>query len=298
MTAEGGLRMTMTNFMSLNHPLFTGGVLFPEMEKLSKMLNEESKKTNRIVDELKQEADRFHKTFIEPLISTSFESTINRLLDKKRKRVTNPKPCVKPPIRSQHSQKTISVGKAKSNTAKTACACGTTPIKKTAIRCRRSAHDQLCTGVVAQTVALIDPSFRIKKAYKHPVIRFLGKGFKYKSDKTIRRWLKGVDFALVEQIKSCALHKKDEFLRSAKENVSHEKPSKSCSRGKHDKMICRAIARTLWFYFSEMKINQVCRHDAMIFFGNTLRYQGKDTIRDWIKDIAPSHTPGRPKKAS
>lgn len=284
----------MTNCVGLSD-LIDGGIgLFPQLEKTFKVLREFS-----------QKHDKMFEAFRQPLIDFNFgETGIDFFYRREVKKEAEPEYYDESsnlflPPSCVHDRNVDSVEvETVDKKSKATCVSVAIPAKKRLVRCNRNAHNQLCMGVIAQTVTLIDSSFWLKKPYKHSFLRFLGKTLRYKSKKTIRKWLKDVDFDLAEQLRTSTPSEKKKLLDTAKKNVNHEKPSKSCGRREHDKMSCRVIAKTLWFYFPKMKISQVCRHDAMLFFGNALRYTGKDTIRGWIKDLALNNAPGRPKKTS
>lgn len=66
-----------------------------------------------------------------------------------------------------------------------------------------------------------------------------------------------------------------------------------------DKSICQAIARTLWDIKPEMRIAEMARHKAIQQYGNGRLYTGKNTLADWLREVAPEHIknkPGRPKR--
>lgn len=62
------------------------------------------------------------------------------------------------------------------------------------------------------------------------------------------------------------------------------------------RLVCRYIASQLWENDSTITIEQMKKHDAIQVYGGAKFYAGKNTVRDWLKDLAPSRTPGRPKK--
>ena len=78
-----------------------------------------------------------------------------------------------------------------------------------------------------------------------------------------------------------------------------QNPPKKLRPNQEDKIRCRAIAQTLWDIYPEMNISEMCNHRAIQVFGNGKQYEGKDTIRNWIKDLDPRPEDkriGRPKK--
>ena len=86
---------------------------------------------------------------------------------------------------------------------------------------------------------------------------------------------------------------KEEFEQSNKIEKSNEadlRPSQV------DKELCRAIASTLWGEYPDMTIKDMTIHKAIQQYGNGTLYKGRDTIRNWIKDLAPNKKSGRPKK--
>jgi hypothetical protein len=60
-----------------------------------------------------------------------------------------------------------------------------------------------------------------------------------------------------------------------------------------DKQLCQAIARTLWDQTPNMTIAAVCRHKAVLQYGNGSLYKGKDTLRNWLREVAPEAVRGR-----
>lgn len=288
---------------------FTGEVdLFPHLGSFARAVRElcQEGKAARMAREMGQKYEKMFEELRKPLINIDFGMSAFDIFlkgQKKKKDELEYYEEVQDSYSSSdnaYDRMIIAEENEKINQkAKTARLSVAAPVKKKRlVRCNRNAHNQLCMGVIAQTVAVIDSSFWLKKPYKHSFLRFLGKTLRYKSKKTIRNWLRNVDFTLAEQLRTCTPSERKKLLDAARKNVKHDKPSKSCGRREHDKMCCRVIAETLWFYFPKMKISQVCQHDAMRLFGNAFRYTGKDTIRNWIKDLAPSNAPGRPKKTS
>lgn len=67
-----------------------------------------------------------------------------------------------------------------------------------------------------------------------------------------------------------------------------------------DKQICQAIAKTLWEIYPTMTIAAMTEHRAILIHGNGKLYQGKNTLRDWLSEVAPEDVkkPGRRPKAS
>lgn len=64
-----------------------------------------------------------------------------------------------------------------------------------------------------------------------------------------------------------------------------------------DKLICQAIARTLWDIYPHMTIEDMRKHHAIQTYGNGKHYQGKNTLRDWLSEVDPRSTnekTGRP----
>src|SRR3569623_1235711 len=54
-----------------------------------------------------------------------------------------------------------------------------------------------------------------------------------------------------------------------------------------DKHACRAVAMTLWHIYPNMSIEAVIKHRGIQLFANGKQYGGKNTLRDWIKDLDP-----------
>lgn len=50
---------------------------------------------------------------------------------------------------------------------------------------------------------------------------------------------------------------------------------------------CQAIAQTLWYLNPDMKSEEIIRHHAILEFGDGKRYQGKNTLRDWVREVDP-----------
>lgn len=65
------------------------------------------------------------------------------------------------------------------------------------------------------------------------------------------------------------------------------------------KLICQAIAKTLWDTHPEMTIVAMTEHKAILEHGSGKYYPGKNTLRDWLSEIAPGDVkkPGRPKNS-
>lgn len=70
-----------------------------------------------------------------------------------------------------------------------------------------------------------------------------------------------------------------------------------------DKSICQAVAKTLWSIDPNINITKMTQHPSVLNYGGGKNYLGKNTLRDWLRDVAPEHIKnkrGRPatKKAS
>lgn len=65
-----------------------------------------------------------------------------------------------------------------------------------------------------------------------------------------------------------------------------------------DKLVCQAIARTLWDEQPKMTIAAMTEHKAILEYGGGKLYKGKNTLRDWLSEVAPpdAKKPGRPPK--
>lgn len=64
-----------------------------------------------------------------------------------------------------------------------------------------------------------------------------------------------------------------------------------------DKLVCQAIAKTLWDIYPNMNITAMSKHPAILEHGGGKLYKGKNTLRDWVRDVAPENVrnkPGRP----
>lgn len=66
-----------------------------------------------------------------------------------------------------------------------------------------------------------------------------------------------------------------------------------------DRLVCQAIARTLWDIDPQKTIADMCKHSAIQRYGNGRQYKGEHTLRDWLSEVAPPEVKGkrgRPKK--
>jgi len=66
-----------------------------------------------------------------------------------------------------------------------------------------------------------------------------------------------------------------------------------------DRISCRAIAQALWDTNPELTIEDIKNHRHIQVIGNGKQYKGRDTIRNWIKDLDPrpiDERIGRPSK--
>lgn len=65
-----------------------------------------------------------------------------------------------------------------------------------------------------------------------------------------------------------------------------------------DKLVCQAIAKTLWDIYPTMTIAAMTKHQAVLEYGGGKLYKGKNTLRDWFSEVAPEDVkkPGRPEK--
>ena len=61
------------------------------------------------------------------------------------------------------------------------------------------------------------------------------------------------------------------------------------------RLICRHIASQLWDMDASITIEQMKMHDAIQIYGGAKFYSGRNTVRDWLKDLAPNRNPGRPR---
>lgn len=71
----------------------------------------------------------------------------------------------------------------------------------------------------------------------------------------------------------------------------------TCRPSQIDKLVCQAIARTLWDEHPTMTIAAMTQHKAIQEYGGGKLYSGKNTLRDWLREVAPDDVkkPGRPK---
>ena len=66
-----------------------------------------------------------------------------------------------------------------------------------------------------------------------------------------------------------------------------------------DKATCQAIARRIWSQHPDMTIADMTKRHEIRIEGNGQSYPGKDTVRNWLKVVAPApvrNRRGRPKK--
>lgn len=67
-----------------------------------------------------------------------------------------------------------------------------------------------------------------------------------------------------------------------------------------DKLVCQAIAKTLWDVFPTMTITAMSHHPAVLEYGGGKLYPGKNTLLGWVREVAPKNVrnkPGRPKNS-
>lgn len=83
----------------------------------------------------------------------------------------------------------------------------------------------------------------------------------------------------------------DDYERAAEVEPQTLRPSQI------DKLVCQAIARTLWDEHPQMTIAAMTEHKAIQEYGGGKLYTGKNTLRDWLSEVAPeaNKKPGRPK---
>ncbi len=68
-----------------------------------------------------------------------------------------------------------------------------------------------------------------------------------------------------------------------------------------DKLICQAVAKTLWEIYPKMTIADMCKNGCVQRYGQGKLYPGVHTLRNWLSEVAPTQVkgkPGRPKKKS
>lgn len=120
------------------------------------------------------------------------------------------------------------------------------------------------------------------------------------------------DYCLYEQVESsttgnntmdfpsCWLHLSG-YTDSSSEPDDYEQPTEITPRALRpqqiDKLLCQAIARTLWDEHPHMTIAAMTEHKAIQIYGGGKLYSGKNTLRDWLSEVAPEAVkkPGRPK---
>jgi hypothetical protein len=60
-----------------------------------------------------------------------------------------------------------------------------------------------------------------------------------------------------------------------------------------DKLVCQGIARALWDIDPVMTIASMTKHKAIQQYGNGRLYKGKDTLRNWLSEVAPASVKSR-----
>ncbi|RFC35903.1 MAG: hypothetical protein DID92_2727743824 [Candidatus Nitrotoga sp. SPKER] len=73
--------------------------------------------------------------------------------------------------------------------------------------------------------------------------------------------------------------------------------SQSLRPSQIDKLVCQAVAKTLWDVYPTMTITAMSEHTAILEYGGGKLYTGKNTLRNWLSEVAPDSVrkPGRPK---
>lgn len=100
---------------------------------------------------------------------------------------------------------------------------------------------------------------------------------------------------------TCWSHLIDGSHPSEQEQDNIEKPTTIAVQplrpSQIDKLICQAIAKTLWDVYPSMTISAMSEHTAILEHGGGKLYKGKNTLRDWLSEVAPEDVkkPGRPK---
>lgn len=85
------------------------------------------------------------------------------------------------------------------------------------------------------------------------------------------------------------------------DQISEKTPDKAPEKLKPnqlDKLVCQAIAQTIWYEHPDWNIVQVTKHIGIQKFGNGAQYKDK-TLRLWVKEFdprPPKTRRGRPKK--
>lgn len=62
---------------------------------------------------------------------------------------------------------------------------------------------------------------------------------------------------------------------------------KRLSDSQKSRLLCRSIASTLWRKNDKLTIREITNHPVILDYCGGSYYSGKDTIRDWIKDLDP-----------
>ena len=88
-------------------------------------------------------------------------------------------------------------------------------------------------------------------------------------------------------------------LAEARKPEAKKAHSKPLRNSQEDRVSCRAIAQILWSQDPDMTIEDIGQHEWIQKFGNARHYTGRDTLRNWIKDLnpkPPGQRRGRPRK--
>lgn len=89
-----------------------------------------------------------------------------------------------------------------------------------------------------------------------------------------------------------------QYLRPAKTTSSKTVPQMRPDQ--QDRRTCQEIAQKLWTEFPDMTIADMTKHPQILVEGNGKAYKGKNTLRNWLKEVAPDSVRkrrGRPKKS-
>jgi hypothetical protein len=106
------------------------------------------------------------------------------------------------------------------------------------------------------------------------------------NDAEIKVTSKDVAAAEISIMSKSDKNKSDKFWLS----LAHEQKAR---------LMCRDIAEKLWKETPILTITDITKHEAILNFGGAKYYKGRDTVRNWIKDLDPrdeESKSGRPKK--
>lgn len=68
---------------------------------------------------------------------------------------------------------------------------------------------------------------------------------------------------------------------------AYNEDEQNIKANKLHKSLCRAVAQTLWHLNPALTAEDIIKHHAILEFGAGKNYGGKNTIRDWIREVDP-----------